>query len=284
RRHTFFTSGVFKSHPRSARSPLYSAPSTRSIYPRFAGGSKGPTRQQPMRTLAGGASRLDGRRSAWYVRRHQPIRRGPKSKPHGLLLRLFSSWGSRAAPPDSAPGRAVRLWSLRRTLAYSRGSLWTGGPCTASRLSSSSVKETASDPILDIAVSPDHDLEETKHGPIHRRLPLRQRPNGGVGTPIPGRPLSLPGLPQASWSPFSRFRRVPEGCGDDRGRNTRLRRTVFLSPLRLVHFRTHRRRDRSEPGIFGCPRPADADVRKLDRPSRVLAAAISTYKAVRARS
>jgi len=26
-----------------------------------------------MRTLAGGASRLDGRRSAWYVRRHQPI-------------------------------------------------------------------------------------------------------------------------------------------------------------------------------------------------------------------
>jgi hypothetical protein len=32
-------------------------------------------------------------------------------------------------------------------------------------------------------------LEETQHGPIHRRLPVRQRPNCGVGTPIPGRHL-----------------------------------------------------------------------------------------------
>ena len=96
-------------------------------------------------------------------------------------------------------------------------------------------------------------LEETQHGPIHGRLPLRQRPNCGVGTPIPGRPLSLSRLPQASWGPFSRFRGVPSGCGDDRWRNTRLRRAVFLSPLRLVHFRTHRRRNRSEPRIPGCP-------------------------------
>jgi len=33
-------------------------------------------------------------------------------------------------------------------------------------------------------------------------LPLRQRPNCGVGTPIPGRPLSLSRLPQASWALF----------------------------------------------------------------------------------
>src|SRR5256885_13552345 len=53
-------------------------------------------------------------------------------------------------------------------------------------------------------------LEETQHGPIHGRLPLRQRPNRGVGTPIPGRPLSLSRLPQASWGPLSRFRRSEE--------------------------------------------------------------------------
>ena len=54
---------------------------------------------------------------------------------------------------------------------------------------------------------------------FHRRLPVRQRPNCGVGTPIPGRPLSLSRLPQASWGAFSRFRGVPSGCGDDRWRN-----------------------------------------------------------------
>ena len=96
-------------------------------------------------------------------------------------------------------------------------------------------------------------LEETQHGPIHRRLPVRRRPNCGVGTPIPGRHLSLSRLPQASWGPFSRFRGVPSGCGDDRWRNTRLRRPVFLSPLRLPRFRTQRRRNRSERRIPGCP-------------------------------
>src|SRR5262245_12246013 len=78
-----------------------------------------------------------------------------------------------------------------------------------------------------------HRPEETQHEPIHGRLPVRQRPNRGVGTPIPGRPLPLSRLPQASWGPFSRFRRVPRGCGDDRRRDTRLRRAVLLSPLRL---------------------------------------------------
>ena len=43
----------------------------------------------------------------------------------------------------------------------------------------------------------------------HRRLPVRQRPNCGVGTPIPGRPLSLSRLPQASWRAVSCFRGVP---------------------------------------------------------------------------
>ena len=97
------------------------------------------------------------------------------------------------------------------------------------------------------------DVEETQHGPLHRRLPVRQRPNCGVGTPIPGRPLSLSRLPQASWRPFSRFRGVPSGCGEDQWRNTRLRRAVFLSALRLIHFLTQRRRNRSERRISGCP-------------------------------
>lgn len=110
---------------------------------------------------------------------------------------------------------------------------------------------------LDYAVRCNHSdrliLEETQHGPIHRRLPVRQRPNCGVGYPIPGRHLSLSRLPQTSWRPFSRFRDIPSGCGDDRWRNTRLRRAVFLSPLRLIHFCTHRRRNRSERRIPGCP-------------------------------
>src|SRR5207249_7487801 len=126
-------------------------------------------------------------------------------------------------------------------------------------------------------------VEETQHGPIHGRLLVRQRSNCGVGTPIPGRPLSLSRLPQASWGPFSRFRGVPSGCGDDRWRNTRLRRAVFLSPLRLVHFRTQRRRNRSEPRIPGCPSPTDANQRKLDRPSRVLVGAVSAHETIRAR-
>src|SRR5215210_1545558 len=119
-------------------------------------------------------------------------------------------------------------------------------------------------------------LEETQHGPIHRRLPVRQRPYRSVGPPIPGRPLSLPRLPQASWCPFSRFCGIPSGGGDDRWRNTRLRWTVFLSTLRLVYFRTQRGRDRSEPRIPGCSRPTDANLRKLDPPSRGLVAAFST--------
>ena len=44
--------------------------------------------------------------------------------------------------------------------------------------------------------------KETQHGPIHRRLPVRQCPACGVGTLVPGRPLSLSRLPQASWGPF----------------------------------------------------------------------------------
>jgi len=127
-------------------------------------------------------------------------------------------------------------------------------------------------------------LGETHHGPIHWRLPVRRRPSCGVGTPISGRPLSLSRLPQASWGPFSRLRCVPSGCGDDRRRNARLRRAAFLSPLRFVRFRAQRRRNRSESRMPGCPRPTDANLRKLDRPSRVLVAAVSTHEAIRPRS
>jgi hypothetical protein len=51
--------------------------------------------------------------------------------------------------------------------------------------------------------------EETQHGPIHGGLPVRQRPNCGVGTPVPGRPLSLSRLPQAPRRAFSRFCDLP---------------------------------------------------------------------------
>ena len=37
-------------------------------------------------------------------------------------------------------------------------------------------------------------------------------------------------------------------------------------------------------GIPGCPRPADADLRDLDRPPRVLVAAVSAHAAIRPRS
>ena len=61
--------------------------------------------------------------------------------------------------------------------------------------------------------------QTSAHGPIHGRLPVRRRPNCSVGTPVPGRPLSLSRLPQASWGAFSRFRDLSSGCGDDRWRN-----------------------------------------------------------------
>ena len=48
-----------------------------------------------------------------------------------------------------------------------------------------------------------------RHGPIHRRLPVRRRPAGGVGTPVPGRHLPLPRLPQAPWGPVPGHRGVP---------------------------------------------------------------------------
>ncbi len=61
-------------------------------------------------------------------------------------------------------------------------------------------------------------------------------PNRSVGTPIPGWPLSPSRLPQASWGAFSRFRGVPSGCGDDRRRNTRLRRGGFSVPAAARRF------------------------------------------------
>ena len=95
--------------------------------------------------------------------------------------------------------------------------------------------------------------EEMQHASIHRWLPVRQRPTCGVGTSIPCGALSLSRLPQASWGLVSCLRRVPRGRGDDRWRNTRLCRTVFLSTLRLVRLLGQCRRDRGELGILGCP-------------------------------
>src|SRR5215212_12049334 len=81
-----------------------------------------------------------------------------------------------------------------------------------SNCNDSAVRRTHSDLLIS---------EETQHGPIYRRLPVRQYPNCGVGTPLPSRPLSLSRLPQAPWGAFSCFRGVSPGCGDDQWRNTR---------------------------------------------------------------
>lgn len=55
-------------------------------------------------------------------------------------------------------------------------------------------------------------------------------------------------------------------------------------PLRLARFRAHRRRDRSQLGIPGCPGPVGADLRTLDHPPRVLVAAVSAHETPRPRS
>ena len=110
---------------------------------------------------------------------------------------------------------------------------------------------------------------------------MRQSPDHRDGAPGPGRPLPLSRLPQAPWRPVSRLRDLPPGGRDGRGRDARLCRTVLLSPLRLLRFRPHGRRDRSEPRIARCPRPADADLRKLDRASRILAARVSAHATIR---
>jgi hypothetical protein len=44
----------------------------------------------------------------------------------------------------------------------------------------------------------------------------------------------------------------PEEAVTIEGETRDLRRPVLLSPLRLVGFRAHRRRNRSAPGLSGC--------------------------------
>src|SRR3546814_656489 len=95
--------------------------------------------------------------------------------------------------------------------------------------------------------------EETQHGPIHRWLPVRQRPTHGIGAAVPRRHLPLPRLPQAPRRAVPRLRDIPARRGGGRRRNARLRRTVLLPPLRLVRFRTQRGRGRSEPRVPGRP-------------------------------
>lgn len=52
--------------------------------------------------------------------------------------------------------------------------------------------------------------EETQHGPIHWRLPVRQCPDRGIGPTLPRRPVSLPRLPQAPWRAVSRLGDFPQ--------------------------------------------------------------------------
>jgi len=99
------------------------------------------------------------------------------------------------------------------------------------------------------------------------------------GAPIPGRPLST--VSTAARHHGALFSRVPRIFPQDAvtidGENTRLRPgDFFLPPLRArPSSLAHRRRNRSEPGIPGCPQTqTDADLRKLDHPSRALVAAV----------
>ncbi len=96
-------------------------------------------------------------------------------------------------------------------------------------------------------------IGEMQNGPIDWRLPMRERSIRSTRSTVPGRPVSLSRLPQASRCPLPRFRGVPAGRSVDRWRNPSLRRAVFLSQLRFNRFRAHARRDRAEPGSSGCP-------------------------------
>src|SRR3546814_2628789 len=97
------------------------------------------------------------------------------------------------------------------------------------------------------------------------------------------RALPRPGLPQAPRGPVPLLRDIPARRGGDRGRNARLRRAVLLPPLRIVRLRTQRGRGRSEPRVPGCTRPAGADLRVVDHPPRILAAAVPARETLRAR-
>src|SRR5437763_10383158 len=127
-------------------------------------------------------------------------------------------------------------------------------------------------------------IQETEHGLVHWRLLVRRRPVCGVGTALQSGPLPLPRLPQASRCVVSCVRDLPGGCGGDRGRNTRVRRAVFLPALRLFGFRRQWGRNGSEPRVGGCARPAYAELRTLDDPPGVLVTALSTGEAIRAGS
>ena len=127
-------------------------------------------------------------------------------------------------------------------------------------------------------------MEETRNGSVHRRLPVRRRSNRGGGSRLSRGAMSLSRLPQASWRPLPCFCDLPSRCSDDRGRDARLRGALFLSALRFVGLFTHRRRDRGQPGIARCSGSIAADLRMLDRSSRVLVTAIPMDAAIRARS
>ena len=112
----------------------------------------------------------------------------------------------------------------------------------------------------------------------------RARPNCGVGTPIPGRPLSLPRLPQASWALFHAFAVFPQDAVTIDGETRDYAGRFVLSPLRLVHFSRTADEIEVNLGSLGAPDQPDANLRKLDRPSRVLVAAVSAHETIRPRS
>jgi hypothetical protein len=90
--------------------------------------------------------------------------------------------------------------------------------------------------------------------------------------PIPGRPCHCLDCRKHHGALFHASAVFPR-CGDYRRRNTRLRRAVFLSPMRLVVSRSA---DEIEVNLGSLDDPDQlTHLRTLDRPSRVLVAAVS---------
>ena len=100
--------------------------------------------------------------------------------------------------------------------------------------------------------SPRRLAEEMRYGAITGDC-LCGNIHRGVGPPIPGGPLPLPRLPQASRGPAPRLGDIAPGGGDGHGRDSRLRRAVLLSRLRLVRLCAHRGRNQVSLGTLDAP-------------------------------
>lgn len=71
---------------------------------------------------------------------------------------------------------------------------------------------------------------------LHARLEAAATCDRGAGLSLPRRQLSLPRLPHASRGSLRCLRGVPSGCGHPRRRDSGVRRTRLLPPLRLVRL------------------------------------------------